>query len=705
MTTENDSTDHLVFNGVDVERGDYLLPPLTPHDVAGIAEGKPLDPERLDALRRRREQSNQGQVLGVMAGIRPDVLAEAGWGVVFPRFVDALPLIDALRPLLDLRREQVGHGSRRFQVYHQHEGARKDQRAAEWVAERGGGPGPVDPDRVPYYLLIVASPEEIPFEFQYDLDIQHAVGRLHFDTLDEYASYARSVVAAEKGEVLLPRRLTFFGVENLDDQATRLSARDLVGRLAADIVSDRVALPDMAGWDVRSVLRDEASKDRLAALLGGAETPGLLFTASHGAGFSEFDTTVRKERQRRHQGALICKEWPGPRVRQPLSEQMYFSGDDLGAGANVLGTVAFMFACFGAGTPRLDDFAHKKGVTAAPEPIAPAPFIARLPQRLLGHPRGGALAVVGHVERATGYSFSWPESGEQTPVFRSALRQLLRGERVGVALEDFNERFAELGTLLSAEQTRRLRNQASDDMYLARIWTASNDARSYIVFGDPAVRLAVSPSGETKQATPSAGLATTPVAVRPAQPASSPAAPAEFSAPPSIEATSLRPEVQVSTTENGGGVSVQVNVTLPGGTAPAPSPDVEFGIFGGDKDDDREGLRQSLRAFGEDLTKRLGQFLDNVTTLEVTTYVSGDLAAVKPAPEGSPAPLTNVTPRALTRIKFDGDTLVVVPQADGELDEALWRVHTDMVRQAQATRAEMMRLVLDIISGPLSLGR
>jgi hypothetical protein len=161
----------------------------------------------------------------------------------------------------------------------------------------------------------------------------------------------------------------------------------------------------------------------------------------------------------------------------------------------------------------------------------------------------------------------------------------------------------------------------------------------------------------------------------------------------------------VSTTENGGGVSVQVNVTLPGGTAPAPSPDVEFGIFGGDKDDDREGLRQSLRAFGEDLTKRLGQFLDNVTTLEVTTYVSGDLAAVKPAPEGSPAPLTNVTPRALTRIKFDGDTLVVVPQADGELDEALWRVHTDMVRQAQATRAEMMRLVLDIISGPLSLGR
>jgi hypothetical protein len=37
---------------------------------------------------------------------------------------------------------------------------------------------------VPFYLLLVASPEEIPFEFQYLLDIYGDVGQLRFDDPD-----------------------------------------------------------------------------------------------------------------------------------------------------------------------------------------------------------------------------------------------------------------------------------------------------------------------------------------------------------------------------------------------------------------------------------------------------------------------------------------------------------------------------------------
>jgi len=43
----------------------------------------------------------------------------------------------------------------------------------------------------------------------------------------------------------------------------------------------------------------------------------------------------------------------------------------------------------------------------------PEPFVGALPRALLGR-EAGALAVVGHVDRALGYSFVWPGAGRQT---------------------------------------------------------------------------------------------------------------------------------------------------------------------------------------------------------------------------------------------------------------------------------------------------
>jgi hypothetical protein len=667
------STELLALNGVNGSSGAYLTPDLKSEDLAKVVQGLKIDrnDDHFQELEARKRSSEMGSHLGVASGVDANNLASAGWGVVFPTNIDLL-IKEALKPLLEHRRAQAAQAKEHY--YQEYQFGPNDTKQT-FLRRYKAAPGPADPEKMPYYLLLVGDPQQIPYRFQYQLDVQYAVGRLHLNTPEEYAQYAQSVIAVETGQAAqLPRRATFFGVRNDDDRATNLSADNLV-KPVVDKLRQIQAEPNWQGrgkpqWNIDMLLHNEATKARLAQLLGGDATPALLFTASHGMGFDLGDP-----RQLEHQGALLCQNWPGPlQWREKIPQDHYFAYDDLDSNARLLGLIAVFFACYGAGTPQMDEFNQR--AYSQPKLIAPHDFSARLPQRMLGHPKGGALAVVGHVERAWGYSFMWEGVGAHTVAFESLLADLLRdGHTVGAALEYFNERYAELASDLSMElENIQFFNKIPNELALVGMWTANNDSRSYVILGDPAVRLPVGDEDANPAERPAIG------AISPVQPKS------ESPIPPAPPEPSPAP---TDPTRSGDGA---LAITEPASAAAA-----QFGLVGSNNkiQQVQERLVHTLQQMTEQLGEALARAADNARGLEVRTYVSDNLAEVK---YENGEFVGNASLRALTRISSDQDIALCVPKQADEADRALWAIHAEMVQQAQANRTEMLEAVVSMVS-------
>ena len=216
------STEQLFFNGIDGATGDYLMPPMTTEQVLKMAQGEEFDPAHLGELKKKNDQvKGLDTEFAPIEGVDPKNLAETGWGVIFPAETAPVKqqaqaaIREALGELLAHRKQQATQKNERYyQEYVGVKAYRPNELKNRFLARQGVGPGPADPNKMPYYLLIVGDPEAVPYRLQYQLDVQYAVGRICFDTPEEYAQYARSVVDAETGKLSLPRHATFFGVRN-----------------------------------------------------------------------------------------------------------------------------------------------------------------------------------------------------------------------------------------------------------------------------------------------------------------------------------------------------------------------------------------------------------------------------------------------------------------------------------------------------------
>jgi hypothetical protein len=406
---------------------------------------------------------------GLPPGVSGEDLSDVGWGVVWgPATPQAVK--DALKALLDHRRKEVGD----VLLFHELDYV-PGETPRQFLQRNGTDFGAVQPRSVPYYLLLIGTPEQIPFSFQSLLDVEYRVGRLDLPSPAAYETYAESVVAVETGKAT-PRERTLhtFGPAHEGDAPTALSV-DVLVRAAKKWLDAYAKQKQKFGLLAQVDAADQATKNRLLEIMGGKNgRPEVLFTAGHG-----LMLPAGSPRQPAEQGALVTADWDGFGA---IDASRRFAATDLTADADVNGLVAFLFACFGAGTPATDNYPTRAG-----QPLAPKPFVSPLPQALLSHPRGGALGVFGHVDRTLTWSLQPPGAPVATEPFARAAVNVLIGNRLGTALDDLNQ----CGATLAADVARVLTPGAPPvgDLELVRVWTQQRDASAFLLLGDPAARL------------------------------------------------------------------------------------------------------------------------------------------------------------------------------------------------------------------------
>ncbi len=463
-----------VYTGViDVDVGGYPAPSLDLPQVAFLARSERPEPGDLTLLREAHKAYSK-PVMGLVGGVDPTDLTQAGWAVVF-HAAESQAVRDALAPLIEYRRAQAG--AERTKVLELSDG--DDLR--EWLARNGVAVGDVEPAKVPYYLLLVGSPTRIPFSFQSLLAVEYAVGRLGFDSPGEYRRYAESIIDHDaRARAPQGKTVVYFGPRHRHDFAPQRSA-DLLVRPLVDGVPPHVGVAEASGFTTHELWGERATKANLQAVLHGqhAPPPAVVFAACQGLGWP----TGHPE-QVASQGALVCQDWP---AYGWISPDHCFGAADVGEDAKVHGTIAFLHTAYSAGTPRHDSF--RRETREPPAANAPEPFMASLPRRLLAHPLGGALAVIGLVDRAWHHSLAAANVESRIVPFQKSLRSLLSGSPVGHALQAFNERYAARSTVLEEAREEAAFGRPGSDAEVALAWMERNEAQSYVVLGDPAARL------------------------------------------------------------------------------------------------------------------------------------------------------------------------------------------------------------------------
>jgi hypothetical protein len=343
-----------------------------------------------------------------------------------------------------------------------------------WIHRRlegSAGPG----QEPPFYILILGSPQRIPFGFQTALHAGAAVGRIHYDTPEEYRSYFRKLLG-RKSDI---RGLDIFAP--CHDEATEIAAA-------------RFALP-LADWAGRKGLACRTIIDtrgaRKRATRAGFEALGqtperILFATGHGlfeprAGRAELN------------GALCC-----PREDEAILDPArdLISTDLIGSAPCFPGSIIVMQSCYGFGMPSESAMDRRRGLLPGGKR---EDRVSALPRKWLANPRG-PIAFIGHLDIAlVPKGEAVPRDGFDPLVpFTWLIEAIcLRGHTVGHAMSGLRRTIANLSNLslmlLDRHERgkRGLRGRLASWVPARRRMVAEkllrkNDAGNVLLFGDPA---------------------------------------------------------------------------------------------------------------------------------------------------------------------------------------------------------------------------
>lgn len=329
--------------------------------------------------------------------------------------------------------------------------------------------------RLPRYLLIYATPEQIPWAVQYALNMSTFVGRLDLPPGAALDNYIGALVSDWRDGACRPRAPLVWSVDHGGGDITTLMDREVATRVWKLLEGDA----DLTGRT--RIQRGDATRNAIAGALADVK-PALVVTTSHGM-----------------TGPLDDKAALAAQLGMPVdANHQPLQSADLAAW-QPSGAIWYCHACCSAGSDRASRYAKllesDSGISKILNGVAASAgaMVAPLPRALLGH-AAPLRAFVGHVEPTFDWTLREPASKQVlthvlTEALYTKLYQQDRRTPIGFALHGvFDEAGAFFGAWQNAVADIDANVPGARDWALYRQLVAM-DRQTLVIIGDPTVSL------------------------------------------------------------------------------------------------------------------------------------------------------------------------------------------------------------------------